>query len=281
MLSIMAEDRIFKTKELKSEPDCRLLRPGHWAMLQFVGEVVWYKRLLLFPCARDFTAWICVTPDGLVGPEGFFEKDTVKAYGLANFSDRPQDPNHSVYDFGRPPAVGDIKKWMETAKIQSTRLLIEKGEVLTTKPRWFLFDGEWLDMENGFFPVEVNWQANMKVSFFDRGTTKISLSQSFELHEHVVDHPASCQEVFAQMTGTWRDGKMVEAEVDSRVFDVHIPAGELDRRRKRWRLVADAIVEESLNHVARVMQNVSQNEKQRSNASGSQEGRAAKRSRTE
>ena len=88
---------------------------------------------LAVPSARDLTYWICATPDGDVYEEGLIEADpenwAIRSYGLAGFSDQPQDSSQEVYDFEPVPPLDDIKKWTEAAKAESKRLLREKGEV--------------------------------------------------------------------------------------------------------------------------------------------------------
>ena len=108
----------------------------------FEGDSVWHKRLLLYPSARDLTYWICATPDGDVYEEGLIEADpenwAVRSYGLAGFSDQPQDSSQEVYDFEPVPLLDDIKKCMEVAKAESKRLLRTKGEELESSLNRFL-----------------------------------------------------------------------------------------------------------------------------------------------
>ena len=256
---------------------------------------MWHKRLLLYPSARDLTYWVCATPDGDVYEEGLIEADpenwAIRSYGLAGFSDRPQDQHHEVYDFEPPFLLDDIRKWMDTAKAESKRLLREKGEELVSSFNRFLLAGKWLDMDNGFKdaddvpfrrlpgktpsssgpkpggsapadgldvkvwvslektdhcnPGDVIADADVKSAVGDRGVAMISSSQFFVVQVDDAGHQKFFKEVAVRMIGDWRDSELVDTEVDARVLPINNQTGRVEKRHRRWRLVADAVTEES------------------------------------
>ena len=110
----MAEGASFKTKELVGAVDCRLLQPGHWALLWFEGDNVWHKRLLLYPASRDKSHWICVTPDEDIYEEALCETDpenwAIRSFGLRDFADSPQERRQGIYDFDGTPSLDQVKE---------------------------------------------------------------------------------------------------------------------------------------------------------------------------
>ena len=157
----MAEAQSFRTKELVDADECRLLQPGHWALLWYEGDHVWHKRLLLYPSSRDQSFWICASPDWETDPiceEAFLESDAdlwaIAAYGLAGYSDKPQPKNQHIYDFEDQPSLEELRKLMEEANAFGKAELAKKGETLTKEPNLFLRNGRWYDISKGLEETE-------------------------------------------------------------------------------------------------------------------------------
>ena len=113
----MAGARSFVTRELVVVDDCRLLEPGHWALLWFDGDDVWHQRLLLWPSRRDKSRFVCVTPDEEIYEEPFLEVDplnhSIASYGLDGRLSRPSGLRHDVYGFDEEPSKDDILGWLD------------------------------------------------------------------------------------------------------------------------------------------------------------------------
>ena len=89
------------TKELEAAADCRLLEPGHWALLWFEGDTVCHQKFLRWPSTRDKSFFVCITPDEQIYEEAFLETNPedwqVRSFGCRNFSDHPPEVTQEIY----------------------------------------------------------------------------------------------------------------------------------------------------------------------------------------
>ena len=125
--------------------DCRLLEPGHWALLWFDGDDVWHQRLLLWPSRRDKSRFVCVTPDEEIYEEPFLEVDplnhSIASYGLDGRLSRPSGLRQDVYGFDEEPSKDDILGWLEIGRAEGQRLLAAAGETLRVEPEFWMWGG--------------------------------------------------------------------------------------------------------------------------------------------
>jgi hypothetical protein len=94
-------------------------------------------------------------------------------------------------------------------------------------------------------PGDVIADADVKSAVGDRGVAMISSSQFFVLQVDDARHSKHLKRAASQMTGDWRDAEVVDSDVDARVLPIEYQTGRVEKRHRRWRLVADAVTEES------------------------------------
>ena len=110
-----------------------------------------------------------------------------------------------------------------------------------------LDDKVWVSLEKTDHcnPGDVITDADVKSAVGDRGVAMISSSQFFVMQVDDAGHLKFLKEIAARMTGDWRDSELVDSDVDARVLPINYQTGRVEKRHRRWRLVADAITEES------------------------------------